>query len=77
MLKKADYLTLPPQARRDALLSRKVAGENKPEAYLFSPAQPRARLDGRFTRVGYVEDLFTPRTQLGKGRVSARPGLGG
>ena len=55
----------------------KAAGEQTPQAYLFSPAQPRARLDGRFTRVGYVEDVCDPRTQLGKGRVSARPGLGG
>ena len=38
---------------------------------------PRARQDGLFSRVGYVEDLFEPRTQLGNRRVLARLGWAG
>jgi hypothetical protein len=43
------------------MTSNKAAGELQPEAY----------------PLGYVEDCFEPRTQVGKGRVLARLGSGG
>src|SRR4029077_17838069 len=57
-------------------LSSKAAGESKPEAYLSSPARPRAAKTARFPR-GYVEDFDEPRTTHGNRRVLARWGWAG
>ena len=62
MLKKAANLTLPPQARQDALLP---------------VARPQAMPTPQVYPLGYIEDVGEPRTKLGKGRVLARLGQGG
>jgi hypothetical protein len=41
----------------------KAAGEKKPEAYHSHPPNPELS-EQLFSQVGYVEDLFEPRTTL-------------
>ena len=59
------------------MTSNKAAGEKEPETYrLFHPPSPEPVKTGSLPR-GTSISFFEPRTQVGKGRVSARLGSGG
>jgi hypothetical protein len=62
MLKQVDYYTR--NTKRD-------------ETRSFPSARPQTRKNRRRTLWRYVEGFFDPRTQLGRGHVLARLGMGG
>jgi hypothetical protein len=73
----SNRLSIPPAHPRRAKTHRfpsKAAGGVKAGGVLDLTRHARAGRDRLFPTVGYVEDCSEPRTQLGKGRVSARLG---
>jgi len=70
---KGHHRTRPSQRAKTRRLPCEAAGKKKPQAYWFSPSDPESAKTAP-TRLGYVEDFFSPRTKLGKGRALARLG---
>jgi hypothetical protein len=67
-----NQITIWEQKRLLKLTASEAAGDDKPGGVPVFTRPPRARQDGLFARVGYVEELVEPRTKPGKKRVSAR-----